>query len=438
MARLAHSDRLVLAYQLPLPQALVLLARALDPDPFWTRIAFAAVGALVPLALAAVVQARAGAPAAHAAALMAAVHPLFLHYSTVPYQEPVLLVLLLAALAALDAGRPRLGVVLVGLACLCRYEAWIAAALVSVALVRAAAASPEGRAARLALALCGLAVPLAWVSWWGGLGPPGTYVVDPAPLASMATRASHLASKLREYTGLPWLVLATLGLGAALREAPRWRGPLGFATLVVVATVAAGHEHPPGSGRVSERMLHVPVAAVCLLSGLGVVALAGAAPPALRHRTAAVLTALVATAAALQGLGTARRLAREAAQEPSLDLAVSVARVATVHLPPGDTLAVLGPPVDDASVAAYVARVAHAGGDAAAARVQAAALARRGRDGDLVAAHLPRPPRLVTRDPASADLVAAYDDGPPYHGPGSVLARFAAGPRAVTVYQRRP
>jgi hypothetical protein len=44
VARLAHSGTLVLAYQLPLPQLLVFLARAADPDPTWTRLAFRSRG----------------------------------------------------------------------------------------------------------------------------------------------------------------------------------------------------------------------------------------------------------------------------------------------------------------------------------------------------------------------------------------------------------
>ena len=56
-----------------------------------------------------------------------ALHPLLVYYSLVPYQEgPTLLFLLLGA-GALLAGRDGRAGFFLGLACLCRYEAWIAA-----------------------------------------------------------------------------------------------------------------------------------------------------------------------------------------------------------------------------------------------------------------------------------------------------------------------
>src|SRR5204862_5539250 len=120
VARLAHSDTLVLAYQLPLPQALVVAARALDPDPRWTRALFAAIGAGVAAALTAVVWRLSGPAAGLAAGALAGAHPMLVYYSIVPYQEgPMLLLLLLGAEALLSGGDVRAGLAL-GLAALCR------------------------------------------------------------------------------------------------------------------------------------------------------------------------------------------------------------------------------------------------------------------------------------------------------------------------------
>ncbi|HET9314472.1 MAG TPA: hypothetical protein VFQ51_02740, partial [Vicinamibacteria bacterium] len=57
IARLALSDRVVLAYQLPLPQLIVFVTRAVVPDPLATRLVFVIIGCAVPVALARVVSA---------------------------------------------------------------------------------------------------------------------------------------------------------------------------------------------------------------------------------------------------------------------------------------------------------------------------------------------------------------------------------------------
>src|SRR5262245_58641061 len=102
-----------------------------------------------------------------------------------------MLLFLALGVGALARRRPILGSVFLGLACLCRYEAWIAAAL--------AAAAHRDRPLR-ALVLFGWA-PVAWMAVWRGLSPPGTFVLDLAALARLGPRLPFLFAKLREYSG---------------------------------------------------------------------------------------------------------------------------------------------------------------------------------------------------------------------------------------------
>jgi hypothetical protein len=433
VARLAHSDTLLLAYQLPLPQALVMATRALAPDPVWTRALFAAVGAGVAAVLAAVVWRLSGPAAGLAAGTLAAAHPLLAYYSIVPYQEgPMMLLLLLGADALLDGREVRAGVML-GLAALCRYEAWIAIGLI---LVWRFAKETTWRRRGRAAVVFGWA-PLSWIAFWHGLAPRGTYVLDLDTGGARLARLVFLAAKLREYSGLALLALAVAGLGLAVwRRDRRWLAGLAYVLATMAAVVVAGHEAPPGSGRVSERLLHLPALAACALAGLALAAVAEAGRG--RARDAARVVVILAVAAlAARGVRRTHALLMEAAADPGLRLALDVASFAEARLGTGERLGVAAPPVSPAAIEDYVQKVARAGGDADQARRIGQALAARSVDAERVAAQLARAPStVVTTAEARPALVAVYEDAPagsPWPL-GRSLARFTAGARAVTIY----
>jgi hypothetical protein len=416
VARLAHSDLLVLGYQLPLPQLLVAAARATAPDPLWTRMLFAALGALLAPLAARVLTPVAGTLAARCAGVFVALHPLLLYYSIVPYQESLLLLFLLTAAAAMRGLPPShpLPALLIGLACLCRYEAWIAAALAALAR----------RQVRH------LWAPLLWILCWQGLSPRGTAVLDLALAGARLQRIGFLWEKLRDYSGDPLLLLALVGLASAWRLGAL-RLPALYVAGVLVAVVALGHEFPPGSGLLSERLCHLPAFGLCALAGLGVARIARC------HARAGRIAAVAVVAWVGVGwLQRSRDLVEVANQAPALRLALAVAEFADVHLAPGARLAVAAPAVAPAAIEDYVRKVERAGGDAAAARATARALSGRAPDADRIAAQLARPPALVIDASAwrQGDLLAIYDDAPPGAPPvRSIWARFTAGPRAVSV-----
>jgi hypothetical protein len=429
VVRLAHSDALILAHQLPLPQLLVVVARWLDPDPFGTRLLFAAVGALVPVALALAMLTVFGPTASRIAAVVASVHPLFLHYSTVPYQEGPMLLLLLLGAAALARGRDDWAAAFVGLACLCRYEAWIAAAL--LAFLR--------REHPLRAALLFGWAPLSWVVAWRGLSPQGTYVLDLDSLAWHWPRVPYLFAKLREYSGDTVVALALVGGAQVLRRRDRplvWSAAFLAGFLFLVFTV--GPEFPPHTGLISERVAHLPALFLCALSGIGAAALMGD-EPGLRT-TGPVLRTAIAAVLALSGLGGAWRaawLAAEANADPSLRLAVDVARFCHVLLPPDGRVAVVAPPIPRADLDDYVAKVGHAGGDEDRAAQWVRELGIRSPDAERLAAHLPRAPRAVLPAGADADLIAVFDgpEHPPPDASGAPIARFLAGLRRAALYR---
>jgi hypothetical protein len=426
--RLARSDELLVGYWLPLPQLVVYLTRALAPDPCWTRVVFSLFGALTPVALGALVAATAGILAARSAGVLAALHPLLVYYSTVPYQEVLALPLLLLAALALQQGRDLRAGLAVGCASLSRYEAWIAAGL--------AALARRDRPLRAA-ALFGWA-PLAWLLVWHGLGPPGSFVLDLDPGAARLPRLAFLAGKLREYGGDLLIALALLGIVVAWRRrlvAWAWGGA--FVLLYLAAQLAVGHEFPPGSGLVSERMAHVPALAACALAGLAL----GEAQQACARR-GRIVPAAAAACLLLAWLGTgwlqrSRALVAAANDAPSLRLAFEVARLADRELSPAGRLAVEAPPPPAAAVEAYLHKLERAGGDLERART--IVLQAPPPDVVRIRAQLARPPKtVIVAGEAPAELVAVFDDAPEpqRHAAGALLARFVHRDRAVTVYRR--
>jgi hypothetical protein len=426
VARLANSHTLVLAYQLPLPQLLVFAARGVDPDPLWTRLVFVLIGSLAPVAMAAAVAAGASGSAGRAAGVLLALHPLIAYYSLVPYQESPMLLFLLAGAAALLRGRDGIAAIALGLACLCRYEAWIAAGLAVIARRK--------RPAR-ALLLFGSA-PALWVLAWQGLSPAGTYVLDLDPAAGRLARLPFLLDKLREYSGDLLIAISLPGAVLALRRPGAFRWGAAYVVLFLASVVAAGHEFPPGSGRVSERLAHVPAAALCALAGLALGAALDAGAASSRSVRALAVTALLAW----QALSWSRRteaLVAEANRDPSLRLAVEVARLANGRLAPGERLAVAAPAVQAAAIEDYVRKVEASGGDSERARGVGRELARHSPDAGRIAAHLARPPGTVVAYGAPAQLLAVFDEATDgvVLPPGAPIARFTAGARGVAVYR---
>jgi hypothetical protein len=430
VVRLARADTLVLAYQLPLPQALVMAARALDPDPRWARLVFCVAGAAVAAALGALVGSTAGRRAGLAAGVLAAVHPLLLYYSLVPYQEPVFLLTLLLGALALRRGRDGQASLWLGLACLCRYEAWPAAALALFA---------HRRRPLRGLALFGWA-PLAWLAVWQGLSPAGTYVLDVDPQADRAPRLLFLLSKLHEYTGVLALGLALAGIAVVgHRRLAAWGWGAVYLVAVLTAVAWAGHEFPPGTGRVSERLVHLPALAVCALAGLALAALSRSfGRPWLRTLGTGLATVLL-LALSVSWTRRSFALVEQANADPSLRLAAAAARWAGDHLPPRSRLAVAAPLVPPEVLEEHAGRVARGGGDAEAARAEAQRWRAWPPDRVRLAAHLPRRPGTVVlfeEHATDAALVAVYDDAPgaARFAGRAPLWRERAGPRGLSLY----
>lgn len=418
-ARLAHADAFLLGYQLPLPQAFVVLAKSQADDPLLARLIFCGFGGALASGMTALLAVAAGSRAALFGALLFAFDPLLVHYSIVPYQEPLAYALAAWAFFFAASSRPRIGGALLALACLCRYEVWLLLPLLFWA--------SRSRAGVLIGAL-----PVgAWVLFWGGLAPRGLYVLDIDPSADRISRVAYLGSKLVEYETLAVPILALVALVAAYLEGARTVLRFAAALFMVIAVVVAfGHEYPPGSGLMSERLIHLPV--ILALSLLA----AALARLSLTSRPAFLACAGGVALLAARDLRFERALLKAAAVEPDLALARDTARAIEAQRRPGECVSVLAPSVDPSLLDAYVSKVASSFGDAEAARARAANLAQTSPDRDRIAAHLRARPGTVRAEPG-CPLLVLVDAQTQATEMGTLLAEIRAGPRRARLLRTR-
>lgn len=409
-ARLAHPDTLILGYQLPLPQIFVALARHASDSPVPARIVFCLWGGFLAAALAGFAAVHFGARTAAFVGALAVTDPFLIHYSIVPYQEPV--AYSLVALAFILVFQERIGAASLALAAatLARYEAWL--------FLPAFLWVNRGRARAWAAAL----PPLVWLAVWQGLAPSGLYVLDIDPAAPRGPRLVFLAKKFAEYEPV-LLWLAVLGAIAAFRFRSRALARvLAVVGLAFAVIVGFGHEFPPGSGQMSERLLHLPLLGALLLAG-HLLARVSEGGRALRVAVLAVIALLT-----VRNVRFEVSLLQAAAREPDLALARDVARAIESHRVAGECVTVAAPVVTTRDLQAFIAKVGASYGDVAAAARRAAELSGSSPDRDRIAANLTAPPGTVSALPGCPWRVNV-DGADGSSAPGEIVARVAAGPR---------
>lgn len=414
-ARLAQADAIVLGYQLPLPQIFVALGKALSDDPMGVRVIFCLWGAALVAGMTALLGLAASPRAALFGGLLFAFDPFLIHYSIVPYQEPVAYALVAWAFCCAASARYRLAAAVMAAACLSRYEAWLF-------LPAFVWSSPAPRAA----ALAGLPV-LGWIAWWRGLAPGGLYVLDLDAGSGRLSRVAYLSGKFLEYeTGF---VLAAAGAAAVLALISRNRAVLASGAtlaLVIAVVIAFGHEYPPGSGLVSERLIHLPVLLGVSLAALALARLAAGPRPAF------ALCLGLALAFSARGARFETALLRAAAREPDLALGRMTAAAIEAHRGPRECVSVAAPSVDPALREAYVAKVAASFGDVERARARAEALAGASPDRDRIAAHLKARTGTVRAAPG-CPLLVIVDDAQAAPASATLVAEVSAGARRARV-----
>ncbi len=225
--RLAYAEDLVQSLWLPLYQSGISLLSPFTRDPGNFRMMTALQAAWAAGAGAWLFRRLGGPWAGWLAGCFLAFCPLFIFESLGLFQEPLFTALLLTSACGLVRGTRGgiwLGLVFLALACLTRYEAWLAAALVLawVWLGMPGAGYRPVRifAFRIAASVLILLVPLAWIGYWRGLSPLGLSSL------SLGFGWERIGQGLAiwgrhqlQWAGLPLMGLAAYGLFDFLRDA---------------------------------------------------------------------------------------------------------------------------------------------------------------------------------------------------------------------------
>ena len=331
LLRLVNRDRILISYQLPLLQSLIWAVTRFSTNVLAVRLLMAVLGAFAAIAFYRFALDFVGERAAMAGALLFATNPFITPISVVPYQEVLLLACLLLALHSLFQSRDRSASVWLALACLTRFEAWVACP------VFAGMAWRRGRPLWQSILLFAWA-PVLWLGFRRGLSEPGTFVLDRALSFERLYRLPFLAGHTAVNATIAALAMAALGAYSVVRERryrdPRLHALAAILGLFAVAILFSAHGKPPDLNRyVTTREIHSPLVLLILVAAIGCSTFPRIAIP------------LVAVGVASGAVGSWRFLAHETAR-PEIRLGYELAQYLDSHVLPGEHIAILSPPID--------------------------------------------------------------------------------------------
>lgn len=357
VARLVNNDRILLAHQLPLLQAVIYLLAKFTEDPLAVRYFMAFAGAVAGLGAYRLGVDLMGRSGGFAAGLLFATQPFVLLYSIVPYQEILMLGGLLFAFHYFLNERWFAASVCLGLACLSRYEAWIACFVLILAFVR-----QRGVGARQILdgvLFFGWA-PLGWMTYQAGFSTAGTSALALSFSMEKFHRYLYIGYIGLTNTPAPAVLLALAGLWQ-VRALKLWRFtgiivPGAFAVLFLAAVLFVGHGVRDEPERyTTSREAHIPVVAGVFLAGIGLVRL-----PRYRAAVLGVTT--------LTGVAMSVWFVHRDTSESRLRLSWETARYLDSHVGPSERAAVLAKPLPQDVLARYLQEALDRGGEEAVRR----------------------------------------------------------------------
>ncbi len=367
--RLANADRVLLAYQLPLLQGAVHLLQ----DVTAVRWFMAVVGVVASAGFYRLALGLMGEREALWAALLFATSPFITAFSIVPYQEILMLAGLAFAFAFFFEGWLGWCSLALGLACLTRYEAWIACPVLFLSWVPARGSRPPFKDMLLAGLAFGWA-PLIWIAWNLGLTPEGSFAVESAWTFERFWRWVYLGWITVKNTPPPVMGLAVVGAWAAIPSTLRQRGVfppaqtrrhpaqagcsenagrvlVGFVGLFLLAILFSAHGERDQPDRfVTAREAHVLLAGVCLVAGLGI-------KQAKRYATPLALIGVAWSVVA------ADRFVHRETSDPHVALSLAAAHYLDQHVQEGENVVVLAKPIPLPALESFIRRAGRCGID---------------------------------------------------------------------------
>jgi hypothetical protein len=278
--RMMHTDKILIAYQLPLLQLLLYLANCVSSNPLWVRYLMSLLGAFAGVAFYLLSCTLWGSWVGFASSLFFVFNPLLLVHSIVPYQEILMLLTLCLGLYYLLRSDPNQHLgrasLYLGLACLTRYEAWLITAVAALYYGFSRAREPSvirvGSLLRIG-AYFGWA-PVLWLVFQRGLSPEGTFVLEGVSSSGRFYRIPYILGMTLYHAGPLLLFLAVAGLFDfwkwSLWKIRRNQMLLVGTLLLVSGLIFSAHGVPPDPARyITDREAHWPILWIFLMAGLG-------------------------------------------------------------------------------------------------------------------------------------------------------------------------
>jgi hypothetical protein len=430
--RLLHRDRFVMGHQMPMLQVLIFAVTKLSADPALVRYLVALIGALAGVGFYWVITDLFGEKWAFPAALLFVSNPFFLAQSTVPYQESLMLAGLLFAFHLFYRERWLASSLVLGIACVTRYEAWAAAPVLALTYILRKDRSVAGW---LKAAVLFGWMPALWIVANRGLSSPGHFVVESSFSIWRLERYVHLGWTTVRNTQFPVLVLAAVGTSWLYKDRSLidWRMWMqaGFVGVFLIAIPFSAHGVPPDPERyVTAREAFIPIYFVLLLATLGLSRLP-------RWTGSIVLFSVV-----LGGVGAYWYVWRET-HRPEVQLAYRLAKYLDSSVRDSERAMVLAKPIDQEVAQSYLDRVRQAKGEEAwrEAQLEIQEQGSAGTDYQRVLAHSHlRPDQLLASPSACAEWIAVWSDYPDAARElveGQQVQVLQSGPMSVTILQRR-
>jgi hypothetical protein len=352
--RLANRDRIVLAYQLPLLQAIIHYTSQIGDGLLAVRYAMALIGAAAGCGFYLVARDLLERRAAFWASLLFVSNPFLIQLSIVPYQEVLMLGSLLFAFHFFFRERWIFSSIFLGLACLTRYEAWVACPVMAVAFLMRRKKSL--REVAKAVFLFGWA-PLAWVVYNGAISAGGTFVIELPASPFRVLRYVYLGWITVKSTPIPALLLAIVGAWTIWKSrALTDRRVLllaSFFGLFLLAILFSAHGEAPDPERfVTAREATLLIAATLLTAGFAL------------NKSSRVRTA-VAFVGVVLGIYSAHRFIVRDTSTPQAQLCYQLAQYLDARLAGHERAVVLTKPIPPNLVEAYLSKALKRGGEPA-------------------------------------------------------------------------
>ena len=279
--RMVHTDKIVIAYNLPLLQFLIFLVSKISSNPFMLRFLMALIGSVAGCGIYLLVTKLFDRNVARLSALLFSVNPFILVNSIVPYQEVLMLSLLFFAgyflIRDSSSSDRYISSFFIGTACLTRYEGWMAALFIVAVtflhgLNRTNLSINFKKVFYTTLLFCW--VPVLWVILNKGLNPEGTFVLDTEFTFARLIRIPYIIAKTIyvstpavAFFGFIGLVIIVL---SEKRKDKRLLAIAGFFLLFLTILTIWGHDYPPGSNLVTEREVQLPLSLFLICAAFGI------------------------------------------------------------------------------------------------------------------------------------------------------------------------